>query len=66
MMRMARGTERQCSSMVLNDLIQVRLDTPLLESVIKADGKVVERHGSTRMARGTELQCSSMELNGLI
>jgi hypothetical protein len=40
---MARGTEYQCSPMVLDSLIQVGPDTSLLESNLKTDGKVVER-----------------------
>src|SRR6267154_6495988 len=43
-----------------NDFIQVRRDAPLLESGVKAAGKVVERHGSIRMARGTLLQGHSL------
>jgi hypothetical protein len=37
----------------------------LLESVLEAGSKVVERHGSIRMARGTECKSSLMELDGL-
>jgi hypothetical protein len=55
-----------CSLMELNGLIQVSLDTPLLESDLKADGKVVEKQGSTIMRGGTVQQCSSMVLNSLI
>jgi hypothetical protein len=40
---MTRGTKRQSGLMELNGLIQVSLDTLLLESVSKAIGKIVER-----------------------
>jgi len=63
---MVRVTKCQCSSMELDGLIEVRLDTPMPESVSKADGKVIERLGSMRIVRKTERQCSSMELNGLL
>jgi hypothetical protein len=52
--------------MELNGLIQVSLDTPLLESDLEADGKVVEKQGSTRVRGETVQQCSSMVLNSLI
>jgi hypothetical protein len=38
-----RGKERESSSMKRNSLIQVNEDALLLESVLKADGKVIER-----------------------
>ena len=40
--RVARGTEVQCSTIQLNGLIQVRLDAPLLEFIIKVGGTVVK------------------------
>jgi hypothetical protein len=52
--------------MELDDLIKIRHDTLLVESVVKAGSKIVEKHGSIRMMRGEELQRSPMELNGLI
>jgi len=53
---MAKGKERQCSSMILNiGLIQVRQDATVLESINKVYGKVVERCGSTRIAKETLL-----------
>lgn len=52
-------TERQCSSMELDSLIQVGQDVPLLESESKATGKVVKKWGSTGVARG---QCHLREL----
>jgi len=58
--------ECKCSSIEVNGLIQVRLITSLLESVMETDSKVVERHGSTRMTRGTECKCSLFEVNSLI
>jgi hypothetical protein len=52
--------------MELDDLVQVGGDAPLSESVVKADGKIIERRGSIKMTRRAEHQCSSMKLNGLI
>jgi hypothetical protein len=63
---MALGTEFQCSSVQLDCLVQIRQNVPLLESVSKTVGKVVETHGSIRMPGGAKRQCDSMELNALI
>jgi hypothetical protein len=52
--------------MQLDCLLQVMQNTPLLESISKTVGKVVETHGSIRMPGGAKRQCSSMELNALI
>jgi hypothetical protein len=40
---MTRGAKEECSTMELDGLIKVRWDALLLESVSKADGKIVER-----------------------
>ena len=63
---MTRGTESKCSSMEVNGPIQVRQDTPLLESVYETDGKIVERLASIRTTSGMERKCSSIEVNGFI
>jgi hypothetical protein len=42
---------------------EVRRDTPQLESISKAVGKVVKSRVSIRNARWTELQCSLIKLN---
>lgn len=63
---MARWTERQSDSIELDGFIQVRQDALLPESVVKADGKVIERHGSITVAGGTERQRSPIEIDGLI
>jgi hypothetical protein len=39
---------------VLDDLVKVRWDAPLIESVCKAEGKIMERRGSPRMTIGEE------------
>jgi hypothetical protein len=64
--RMTRRTECKCSSMEVNDLRQVRQDTPLLKSGLETCGKVIERCGLIRMTMGTECKCSLMVFNGLI
>jgi hypothetical protein len=38
----------------------------LLESRKKAEGKIVERHGSFGMTGGIKEQCGAMELDGFI
>jgi hypothetical protein len=55
-MRMTWGTNEQCSPKELDGLIKIglRQDAPLLRSVSKADGKIIERHGSIRMTEGME------------
>jgi hypothetical protein len=55
--------------MKLSGFIEVRQDTPLLESVSKAKGQVVERHGLTKIASrtiGTKHNFSSIKLDGLV
>jgi hypothetical protein len=63
---MARGTEDKCISMEVNSLIQVRLDTLMLKSVLETVGKVVERQESKMMTWVMGCKCSSMEINSLI
>jgi hypothetical protein len=51
---------------VVNGLIYIRQDIPLLKSIYKSVCEVVEKTRSKRMAGRTEHQSISMELNGLL
>jgi hypothetical protein len=46
--------------------VEVRLEAPLLESVLKAECKIVDKHGSIRVIQGEKLQCSPIDLNGFV
>jgi hypothetical protein len=63
---MTGGMKAQCSPMKLDGFIKIRQDALLLESVIKAACKIVERRRSKRMTERTKEQCSPMKLDGFI
>jgi hypothetical protein len=51
--------------MQVNNLLQVRHDTLMLESGSETSGKVIERNGKIKMTRRMELN-GLMDVNGLI
>jgi hypothetical protein len=52
--------------MEVNGLIQVRQNSPLIESLLEANGKVIERCRVKIMTMRMECKGSSMKVNGLI